>query len=73
MEKIVRKIRSLCCSVFGHKFRYNFPSAPNKAICERCHRKWIWTLKLGPDSWVEVDSFQNETRSDEELIDKWVR
>ena len=70
-------MKKLICKLFGHKFRYNFATLPNKCICGRCHQKWkadyskdnlIWG-----ELWNKVDSFEGETRSDEELIEKWVR
>jgi len=66
-------VNNILCKIFGHRMRFNFPSLPSKAICERCHRKWIWMVKLGPDSWKEVDKFPGENRTDEELCEKWFR
>jgi len=45
---------------------------PSKAICKRCHKKWVATGSL-MDEWKEVDEFENENRTDEEIIRKWVR
>ena len=51
----------------GHKWKYNFPTLPNKRICSRCKEKE--TLDLKSLEWGSP-SFQDE-RSDNELIKKW--
>lgn len=53
----------------NHKLRYNFPTLPNKAICTKCKQKFLLNLVLL--DWEEVDQFSGETRTDEELINKW--
>lgn len=64
MERLLYKL-------FGHKWRYNFSIPPNKCICSRCKRKMQLDLYLL--EWNHVDLFENETRSDKELINKWVK
>ncbi|MBQ8593863.1 MAG: Abi family protein [Bacteroidaceae bacterium] len=62
------------CMIKGHQYLYNHPSLPRKAICQRCHQKWIADYSINlidGDIWKEVDGFEGETRSDEELITKW--
>lgn len=63
------------CEIKGHEYLYNHVTLPSKAICRRCHQKWIANYKgdllQGDGVWKEVDSFDGETRSDEELIEKW--
>lgn len=64
------------CKLFGHKWRYNFPSMPNKRICKRCYEKEE-TYELDNiylfDGWIKVPYFENENRSDKELSGKWVK
>ena len=66
-------MKSLICRIFGHKWRFNFPirSLPSKAMCARCHSK----LKFIPKElgWEEVSNFENEKRSDEQLIHEWFK
>ena len=57
------------CYIFGHKFRYNFPSLPNKAICVNCKEKK--KLNLHALKWHKVKLFPNEKRSDSELCFMW--
>jgi len=52
-----------------HKLLYNFSTLPNKAICKKCKKKYA--LNLHKLDWEETLYFENETRSDEELIKKW--
>lgn len=63
-------MKKLLCKIFGHKPKYNFTWMPTKAICARCHKKWIAKGSL-LNHWIEVDEFDGETRTDEELINKW--
>jgi hypothetical protein len=65
-------MKSLICKIFGHQFRYNFTWMPSKAICKRCHKKWIATGSL-LNKWEQVDYFDNDTRSDVELTMKWYK
>lgn len=62
------------CAKKGHEPLYNHPSQPTKAICRRCRQKWIADYSgdiLRDDIWKRVDSFEGDTRTDEELIAKW--
>ena len=61
---------TIVCKVMGHKFKYNFPSLPNKAICEGCKLKM--KLDLNTLEWENVEEFEGEKRSDEELCNEWV-
>ena len=64
------------CEKKGHLLLYNHASMPSKAICERCHQKWIADYSgdiINGDIWKEVECFEGETRSDEELIATWVK
>jgi len=63
-------MNKIICRIFGHKWKYNFPSQPNKAICCRCKIKA--KLNLRTLEWGNVDSFEGEKRSDVELCNKWV-
>lgn len=63
------KINNLICFIFGHIWRYNFPSYPNRSICKRCKLKSKLNLKTF--NWEIVPNFENNKRSDKELIDKW--
>lgn len=67
--KIIRYIDELKCNIFGHKWKFNFPSIPNKAICSRCKCKSI--LNLQTLEWKPVLTFENEERTDNELIKAW--
>ena len=63
------------CEIKGHQYLYNHASLASKAICARCHKKWVADYTGAPihdDIWKEVDAFKGESRSDEELIEKWV-
>lgn len=63
-------MNKILCFIFNHKWRYNFPSLPSKAICKRCKAKAKVNLKIM--EWESVDKFEGETRTDQELINKWV-
>lgn len=69
-------MKKILCYLFGHQYRYNFPSLPNKCICARCHKKWLADYSrdnlIREELWHEVDNFDGETRTDEELSKKWV-
>ena len=58
------------CKVFGHKFKYNFASVPNKRICENCYHKE--KLNLSTLAWNKVDSFDANLGTDEEIIKRWI-
>lgn len=75
-KSLIEKMKALrqyfvMCRFFGHKWRYNFPisSIPNKAICQKCYAKS--KLNLITLDWEVVSVFENETRIDKELVDKW--
>ena len=40
-------MKKLMCSIFGHKYSYNFGWAPNRCTCTRCGMKW--KTKNNPD------------------------
>lgn len=64
------------CEKKGHLLLYNHPSQPSKAICERCHQKWVADYSgdlINDNLWKVVEHFDNDTRTDEELIAKWVK
>ena len=65
------KLSKLICEWFGHKWRYNFPSLPNRCICKRCKQKNV--LNTSILMWMDVDTFEREIRTDKELINKWFR
>lgn len=70
IKKIITKAK---CDFFGHDWRYNFPSIPNRAICVRCKCKS--ELNLHKLEWEPVDKFtfteKYDTKTDKELIKKW--
>lgn len=57
------------CKILGCEYLFNFPSIPNKCICKRCKKKW--ELNLKSLRWVEVEKFDPELGTDEELIIRW--
>jgi len=59
----------LKCKVFGHEWRYNFSTMPNKTICANCKIKAKFDLR-GLE-WNPIDTFEGEKRTDEELIAEW--
>ena len=67
------------CIQEGHDYRYNSSPGslpPTKRICAWCHKKWKADYSgdiVNGEVWHEVDSFENETRSDEELIASWFK
>lgn len=71
-KALTKLIEKWACGLLGHKWRYNFKWMPNKAICERCRIK-AKTGDLLIDKWMPVETFDNETRTDDELIEKWIR
>ena len=64
-------INKIKCKLFGHKWRYNFKSLPNKAICKRCCYKS--KLNIHNLEWEEVDIFLGENRMCKELAEQWVK
>ena len=67
---MVKYLQNLLCHCFGHELKYNFPSIPNKCICARCKMKM--ELNLVTLVWENVETFDNEERTDEELCEKWI-
>ena len=46
----------------------------SKCICRRCHLKWRADYSgdlIHVDVWHEVDAFEGEERTDEEIIKDW--
>lgn len=70
-EAGMRKI----CAIEGHSCVYNYVGIPpSKCICRRCHQKWKADYSsdlIHGEIWKSVDSFENEIRTDEELIKAW--
>ena len=70
-EADMRKI----CAIEGHSCVYNYVGIPpSKCICRRCHQKWKADYSsdlIHGEIWKSVDSFENEIRTDEELIKAW--
>jgi len=58
------------CEKYHHKWKYNFASMPSKAICSECKIKNRFNLH--DLEWFEVETFENETRTDDELIKQWI-
>ena len=61
-------------AVEGHQYLYNFASMPSKCICGRCHQKWKTDYSVDlvhGEIWHEVDAFEGDSRTDDELIKKW--
>lgn len=63
-------ISRVICRFFGHRWKYNFPSIPNKAMCIRCKCKAVLDLKKL--EWNSVDAFTGEKRTDKEIVRDWV-
>ena len=63
------------CEIEGHQYLYNYVGIPpSKCICRRCHQKWKADYSddlIHGEIWHEVDAFEGEGRTDEELIRKW--
>lgn len=64
------KLKIFLCELFGHKWKYNFPTIPNKRICSRCKEKNL--LDLHTLKFNKVDKFENEKRTDDDLIKTWL-
>lgn len=54
------------CKYLGHRWRFNFPTLPNKRICKRCKEKQQLVLKT-----LEWSDKFTDSRTDDELIKKW--
>lgn len=62
-------MKEFICYLFGHKWKFNFMSIPDKSICARCKTKAVFDPhKL---EWNPVNGFECG-RTDDELIRKWV-
>ena len=62
------------CVIEDHDYLYNFTSLPLKCICRRCHQKWKADFSgdlIHGEIWKPVDAFENDNRTDEELIKAW--
>ena len=66
--------RRCICEIEGHQYLYNFATLPSKSICRRCHQKWLADYRgdlINGEVWKEVDTFEGDSRSDEEIITAW--
>ena len=66
-------MRSIC-AIEGHQYLYDFTSMPSKRICIRCHLKWRADYSgdlIHGEIWHEVDAFEGDERTDEEIIKAW--
>jgi len=61
--------KKIICKIFGCKWKYNFKSLPNKAICNRCNSKSI--LNLHTLEWEKTLSFGTHLGTDEEIKKRW--
>ena len=62
------------CEIEDHQYLYNFAWMPSKCICRRCHQKWKADYSgdiIHGEIWHEVDAFEGDTRTDEEIIKAW--
>lgn len=62
------------CKKNGHDWYYNFPSTPNKRICSRCKLRQgrdLHNLNLH-DFDAEWTLTFEDSRTDDELIKKWI-
>lgn len=62
------------CEIEGHQYLYNFATLPSKSICRRCHLKWLADYSgdlINGEVWKEVDAFEGDARSDEEIFKAW--
>jgi len=65
---------SSICEIEGHQYLYNFATLPSKSICRRCHRKWLADYSgdlINGEIWKQVDRFENDPRTDDELVKEW--
>lgn len=66
-----RREGSLICRWFGHRWRYNFPSIPNRRICKCCHS--TQTLDGMSLSW-EDSTFPHYLRVDKKATaSRWFK
>ena len=63
------------CEIEGHQYLNNYVGIPpSKCICRRCHQKWRADYSgdlIHRDVWHEVDAFEGEERTDEDIIKDW--
>ena len=63
------------CAIEGHQYLYNYVGIPpSKCICRRCHQKWRADYSgdlIHGEIWYEVDAFEEDERTDEEIIKAW--
>lgn len=64
-------MKKLICKIFGCDERFNFPSTPNRCICNRCNTKS--KLNLATLEWEEIISFGEHLGTDEELKKRWFK
>jgi len=67
-RKLAEKI---ICKIFGHKWRYNFPSLPSCCICKRCYRKKQVDLKTL--KWHSISTLKPITGTDKEIAERWFK
>ena len=67
--KYLLYLYNVVCRLFGHNWKYNFSSLPNKAICTRCNCKAVLDLKV--IEWKSVNNFGKEKRTDKQLAQSW--
>lgn len=67
--------KSSICEIEGHQYLYNYVGIPpSKCICRRCHQKWRADYSgdlIHGDVWHEVDAFEGDERTDDEIIKDW--
>ena len=63
------------CEIEGHQYLYNYVGIPpSKRICSHCHQKWRADYSgdlIHGEIWHEVDAFEGDERTDEEIIKDW--
>lgn len=61
-------MKNFKCILTDCDWRYNFPNVPNKRICSKCKKRE--GLNLVTLQWTNIFY---DSRSDDELIDKWFK
>ena len=72
-RKLKMVLKSILCKLFGHNFRWNFVSFPDKRICKRCRlrqKSEINNKNVLTSIWT--NGFE-DNRTDEILINKWFK
>lgn len=66
-----RLLKQGACFVLDHDWLYNAATLPTKSMCARCGKK----SKFDPATltWVNIDSFDSQWGTDEQIKRKWVR